>query len=269
MSSPQPVNSDLPQFTPIAPHILERRKKVFILLSGIFFGTLAMLNILGISRFISWPMQIFGYTIPFSVAVGVLPYPITFFCTDLISELYGKKWANFVVWIGLLINVWVVFTLWLGGILPGFEKVDPATGRILLDEAGRLPVFFEIQRLTFGAVTASMIAYLTAQFCDVQVFHFLKHLTRGKHLWLRNNGSTLTSQMVDTIAVILITHFYAHALPVDPDRGLWSQILTFIIAAYVFKMTAALLDTGPCYLAVGYLSKYLEIDPHLEAGAGL
>ena len=220
-----------------------------------------MLNILGISRFISWPFQLFGFTIPFSLAIGVLPYPVTFFCTDLISELYGKKWATYVVWIGLLINVWVVFILWLGGILPGFEEIDPASGQIALDAAGRLPVFFEVQRLTFGAVTASMIAYLTAQFCDVHVFHYLKRLTRGKHLWLRNNGSTLTSQLVDTTAVILITHFYARALPIDDARDIWPQLLTFIASGYVFKMAAALLDTGPCYLAIGYLSKYLQIDP--------
>ncbi len=234
---------------------------MFVLLAGMFFGTLAMLNILGISRFISWPFQLFGVTIPFSVAIGVLPYPLTFFCTDLISELYGKKWANYVVWIGLLINIWVVFILWLGGILPGFEEVDPATGQITLDAAGRLPVFFEVRRLTFGAVTASMIAYLTAQFCDVQVFHFLKRLTKGKHLWLRNNGSTLTSQLVDTTAVILITHFYANALPIDTAGSLWPQLFAFIASGYLFKVGVALLDTGPCYLAIGYLSKYLQIDP--------
>ena len=220
-----------------------------------------MLNILGISRFVSFPFQLFGFTIPFSVAIGVLPYPVTFFCTDLISELYGKKWANYVVWIGLLINIWVVFILWLGGILPGFEEIDPASGQIVLDAAGRLPVFFEVQRLTFGAVTASMIAYLTAQFCDVHVFHYLKRLTRGKHLWLRNNGSTVTSQLVDTTAVILITHFYARALPIDAARDVWPQLLAFIASGYVFKLAAALLDTGPCYLAIGYLSKYLQIDP--------
>ena len=75
--------------------------------------------------------------------------------------------------------------------------------------------FYRIRTLAFGAVIASMIAYLAAQFCDVYLFHFWKRLTNGRHLWLRNNGSTLISQLVDTIAVILITHYYAHALPID------------------------------------------------------
>ena len=246
-------------------HLLRRRReRVLLLLSGIFLGTLAMLNILGISRFIHLPLGLGGWEMSFSLAVGVLPYPVTFFCTDLISELYGKARARFLVWVGLLLNLWVVFILWLGGVLPGFEALDPATGSLLRDEAGRLPVFFEIRTLTFGAVTASMIAYLAAQFCDVHVFHLLKRLTRGRHLWLRNNGSTLISQMVDTVAVILITHFHAGAVPLDPSRDVGRQLLDFILAGYVFKMAVALFDTIPCYLAVRGLSRYLEIDPQLE-----
>ncbi len=244
-----------------SPEVLQlRREKVFLVLSGIFLGTLAMLNILGISRFVDLSFTVFGWEIPVAVAVGVLPYPITFLCTDLISELYGRRRASWVVWMGLLLNVWLVLFIWLGGILPGFEKTDPVTGQILHDEAGRLSAFFEIRALTFGAVSASMIAYLTAQFCDVYIFHWIKDLTRGRHLWLRNNGSTLTSQLVDTVAVILITHYWAGALPIEAGEPVFNQLLIFIWSGYFFKLTAALLDTGPAYLAVAVLSKYLRID---------
>ncbi|HPF40747.1 MAG TPA: queuosine precursor transporter [Phycisphaerae bacterium] len=239
----------------------ERRERVFLILAGLFLGTLAMLNILGITRFIDLSFTIFGWKVPFVVAVGVLPYPMTFLCTDFISELYGRRRANFVVWIGLLLNLWVIFILWLGSILPGPDMVS---GEAVRDAAGRLPVFFEVKKLAFGAVTASMIAYLAAQFCDVYLFHFWKRLTKGKHLWLRNNGSTLVSQIVDTTAVILITHYYAKALPVSPDKPIFEQLLTFIASGYVFKMVAALLDTVPFYVGVHYLSKFLKIDPHRE-----
>ena len=237
--------------------IQERRERVFLILAGLFVGTLAMLNILGISRFIKL-FSISEWT--FAVAVGVLPYPITFLCTDLISELYGEKKARFVVWLGVILNIWVVFIMWLGGILPGFEDVNGA-GEIVKDAAGRLPIFFEVRKLTFGAVTASMIAYLAAQFTDVHLFHFWKRLTKGKHLWLRNNGSTLISQLVDTISVILITHYFAGALPVVENQAIIPQLLVFIGSGYVFKVIVALLDTGPLYIAVHYLSKYLQIDP--------
>ena len=249
------------------PNYQQRRQRVFLILSGIFLGTLALLNVLGISRFVDLSFDVFGLQIPMVIAVGVLPYPVTFMCTDLISELFGEKKARDMVWVGLLLNLWVVFLLWLGGALPGFEPVDPATGGPALDAAGRLPVYFEVRDLAFAAVAASMVAYLAAQMCDVFLFHFWKRLTQGRHLWLRNNGSTLVSQFVDTFAVITITHFYANALPIDETQDIWPQLWVFIGSGYVFKVFIALLDTGPFYVGVHYLSRYLEIDPFAEHDA--
>jgi queuosine precursor transporter len=241
-----------------------RRERLFLLLSGLFLGTLAMLNILGITRFIKlfeidFDKGIDGSTV-FAVAVGVLPYPMTFLCTDFISELYGRRRANAVVWVGLILNLWVVFILWIGGALPGFEAIG-AEGELAVDAAGRLPIFYEVRALAFGAVTASMVAYLVAQLVDVQVFHFWKRLTRGKHLWLRNNGSTLVSQLVDTVAVILITHFYAKALPINPDQKIWLQLFVFIGTGYVFKLVAALVDTVPFIIGTKHLVRYLRLPP--------
>jgi len=236
----------------------ERRERVFLVFAGLFLGTLAMLNILGITRFIDLSFTIGGVRIPFKIAVGVLPYPITFLCTDFISEFYGRRRASFVVTVGLLLNLWVVFILWLGGALPPHLPIDPATGLPAIGSHGR--VFFEVKRLAFGAVTASMVAYLAAQFCDVYLFHFWKRLTHGRHLWLRNNGSTMVSQLLDTTSVILITHFYAHALPIQDDAPLWPQLLTYIGAGYGFKIVAAAVDTIPFYMGVKYFSVYLKID---------
>jgi len=249
-----------------ASHLHARRERVFIVLAGLFLGTLAMLNILGISRFIKLLelRTASGAPLVFAIAIGVLPYPMTFLCTDFISEFYGRKRANFVVFVGLLINIWVVFILWLGGALPGFETIDPATGAIVRDAAGRLPVFFEIRALAFGAVTASMIAYMAAQFCDVWAFHFWKGITKGRMLWLRNNGSTMVSQLVDTVAVILITHYYARALPIDPAQPLARQLGLYIFTGYAFKFVVAAADTIPFYIGVHYLKGYLQLDPMKE-----
>lgn len=286
--SSQVVYPGLPRLDDLTLHI--RRERVFVVLAGLFVGTLAMLNILGISRFLvlgsvgetdsGWVFAlgrvVSDNALVFAVAVGVLPYPLTFLCTDFISELYGRARANWVVFVGLIINVWVLFILWLGTALPGFAPLDPATGMPPLpafDETKRAYVetgwtLFQVRDLAFGATLASMIAYLAAQFTDVYLFHFWKRLTNGKWLWLRNNGSTLISQLVDTVSVILITHFLAHALPVDADRPLWPQLGMFIGAGYAFKFVAALLDTLPFYLGVMWLSRYLRIDPLAEHREG-
>jgi len=265
-----------------------RRETVFLILAGMFLGTLAMLNILGITRFIvfaswsdggGWSYGQWGQ-ISLAVAVGVLPYPMTFLCTDFISELYGRRRANMVVWVGLILNIWVLFILWVAGTLPvssdfvsyGTDALGravtgpPLPSAIYADDGTFLRfsedwTFYRVSQLTFGAVAASMVAYLVAQFVDVQVFHFWKRLTRGKHLWLRNNGSTLVSQLVDTVAVILITHYYAHALPVDPSHPIIHQLLIFIATGYVFKMVMALLDTIPFIYGTRFLVRYLRLAP--------
>ncbi len=229
-----------------------RRERVFLVLAGLFLASMTMLNILGVSRFLNPTISLFGYSLELPLAVGVLPYPITFLCTDYISELYGRKRANFMVWVGFGVNIWLMVILWLGGVLPGFDQPVPGPD-------GRLPVFFEIRALALGAIVASMFAYLAAQLCDVHLFHFWKRLTKGRHLWLRNNGSTLVSQLVDSTAVITITHFYARGLPVDESLPIAPQLFKFILTGYLFKIFAALVDTVPFYLGTAWLRKYLGL----------
>lgn len=220
-----------------------RRDGVFLVLAGLFLGTLGMLNILGLTRFLQLG-TIGGW--PIVVAVGALPYPITFLCTDLISELWGEERANQLVWVGLLLNGWVLLVLWLGGLLPAVPGSDETT-------------FRTIQTLSFGSVGASMVAYLTAQFVDVRLFHFWKRLTDGKALWLRNNGSTLVSQLVDTSAVVLISHYGAHVLPLRVGDPVMPQLLSFIASGYLFKLMAALGDTLPFIWLTNWLRRWLDV----------
>ena len=236
-----------------------RREIIFILLSGLFIGTLAMLNILGITRLIDLSFSLFGHKIPFTVFVGVLPYPLTFLCTDFISEFYGRKRANYVVWVGFILNIWVIFIMWVGGKLPPAPDIVVSTG---LPEPGSPDyIFFQLRRYTFSATVASMFAYLTAQFVDVHIFHKLKSYSKGKKLWLRNNGSTLTSQMVDSVSVITITFLFTNAIRIPEGYSTINFLLILLISNYLFKMVAALLDTIPFYIGVRLLTRYLNIDP--------
>ncbi|WP_035846403.1 queuosine precursor transporter [Crocinitomix catalasitica] len=243
---------------------LERKNRraewVFMVLSGLFLGSLTMLNILGITKFISLDFVFFGNEIPFPIAIGVLAYPITFLCTDFISELFGKKRANMVVWMGLILNLWVLFIIWIGGVLPPGPELDDL-GNVIPNTNGW--IFYEVRTATFAATSASMIAYISAQFIDVQIFHYLKKKTGGKYLWLRNNGSTLVSQLVDSIAVILITHYYADALPKDAFGNITEPLIYFITASYLFKFVTSLLDTIPFYFGVKYLTQYIKAG-HIE-----
>ena len=295
-----------------------RRERVFLVLAGIFLGSMAMLNILGITKFI--------HLGPLELAVGVLPYPLTFLCTDFISELYGRARANFVVFTGLLVNLIVLGFVWAGDLAPpvdfrtsdqrivtmeyadvtdasGRPVIDPATGynlvrptvpgpdgtpvlveqfalqpipgddtpdaRRLVDAESGQPIvreetlFGRIAIMTRQVMLASMVAYLFAQFVDVWLFHFWKRVTRGRWLWLRNNASTMVSQLVDTTCVVLITFGGAYLAGDLPG----SQLLVYIGSGYAFKFTVALLDTIPFYFGVRLLGRYLRIDPLAEHDA--
>lgn len=245
-----------------------RREYVFLALAGLFLGSLTMLNILGISRFIDlshWLGIPDDSPIRFSLAIGVLAYPITFLCTDFISEIFGRKRANMVVWVGLGLNIWVLFILWLGGALNPPQELN-TTGLLeisVVDGKVNVPYgysFYQMRFYTFGATFASMLAYMAAQFCDVHIFHWLKTKTAGKKLWLRNNVSTLTSQLVDSVAVILITYYYANALPMQEGTSISLQLFFFILSSYLFKVVFALIDTVPFYIGTKYLRKYLQVE---------
>ena len=241
----------------------QRRQGVFLALAGVFIGAMAMLNIIGITHFI--------HIGPLALAVGVLPYPLTFLCTDLISELFGKRRASWVVWIGLLVNLLVLGTIWLGRALPSVAATSqPPWQTFTLQKPVAMPdgsllseqveLFDFIYSCTAGAVVASMSAYLLAQFCDVHIFHFLKRKTRGRHLWLRNNVSTMASQLIDSITVIALT-FGAAFLR---EEKTLSTLLLLVASNYGFKLAAALLDTLPLYLGVRWLRTYLHLEPALE-----
>ena len=229
----------------------ERKSLVFIVLSSIFIASMTMLNILGTSRFVDLSYVFFGIEIPMIVAIGVLPYPITFLCTDFISELYGPKKASRVVWSGLIVNIWLAFIVWIAGILPEFTSSSSS-------EASN-DAFMTIRGLSLSTIFASMTAYLLAQHSDVHVFHFFKNLTKGKYLWIRNNASTMISQLIDTVSVILITHFLTRSIPLPEGKGEAEGLFLLILYAYIFKFIVALLDTPFFYIGVKYLRSYLGV----------
>ena len=220
---------------------------------------MTMLNVVGLTKFIA-----IG---PLTLAIGVLPYPLTFLCTDLICELYGKRRANFVVWTGLYLNLFVLGVVWLGHNLASVApEVQPPWQVLSFSKDVFLPngdvlkgegeLFHLVYACTAGSVFASMVAYITAQFVDVRLFHFFKKWTQGKHLWLRNNGSTMVSQMVDSLAVISIV-FGPSFLKGEKSLAI---MLTLIGSNYAFKLSAALVDTIPFYFLTGMLRKYLQIE---------
>ena len=209
---------------------------LYLILAGIFIASLVSCNLI-FQKFFTWSP--FGlYT--FEVSVGILPYPITFLVTDLISEIYGLKRANRVVMAGLVASIFTLGVVTVADLAPATDW-SPVTDS----------EFSKVFGLTSVSVGASMAAYLLAQLIDVRLFHFWKKVTKGKHLWIRNNFSTMTSQFVDTSVVV--------GLLCTVGAIEWERFASLVFAGWLFKAIVAALDTPVLYLSTWGIRKYLGL----------
>lgn len=239
---------------------MAQRDALFLSLAGVFITALVLGNVIGTTKFVTlfsfdmpgWLQAITpaivrdGAVYTISVPVGVLAYPVTFLATDLISELFGRKKAQLVVWVGFFLNFFMLLVMSVGHWLPN-------TGGV----SGGLPLFEGVYEFMVGNTIASMIAYLTAQTVDVRLFHFWKNLTDGKHLWLRNNASTMFSQLVDSTAILTILYLAGN---LGENVNSVATLIILILNSYLFKFFFALFDTPLFYLGVRFLKHYDE-DP--------
>ena len=237
-----------------------QRDVLFLSLAGIFLTALVLGNVIGTTKFVT----IFTLTLPdwlqsitpslvrdgslytMSVPAGVIAYPFTFLATDLISELFGRKKAQLVVWVGFFLNFFMLLLMSISHWLPDTYGVS-----------GGLDLFEGVYEFMIGNTIASMIAYLIAQSVDVRLFHFWKKKTKGKHLWLRNNASTMFSQLVDSTAIIFILYFTDN---LGANITTIGAVFILILNSYLFKFFFALFDTPLFYLGIKLFQKFDE-DP--------
>jgi uncharacterized PurR-regulated membrane protein YhhQ (DUF165 family) len=184
----------------------DTRIKLFMALAGVFVTCLVVGDIIG-GKLVETTLA--GY--PFTITVGMIPFPVTFLITDLLNEFYGKKAARFVTWLG------------------------------------------------FGmAVLAYVFTYLVAQLVDISVFHVLKRATKNRMLWLRATGSTMISQMIDTIVI----NFVAWGGILGTEK-----LLSVIGSSYVLKVLIAVGLTPLIYAGHALIERLLALRPVSELGA--
>jgi queuosine precursor transporter len=218
-----------------------KAQQIYMVLSALFIASLVVSNLI-FQKFFYW--DFFGlYT--FEISVGILPYPVTFLITDIISEVYGKKKANLVVTTGIFASFFSLLIVYTADAVPAtiWSPVDNT-------------LFEKVFGATAIAVFASMVAYLLAQYIDIQLFHFWKRLTKGRHLWLRNNFSTFLSQFVDTFSVLFLLCSFG--------KIEWELFSGLLLSGFLFKVLVAALDTPFLYAAVYAFRRYFNLKPAEE-----
>ena len=217
----------------------KKSEKLYLILAGIFVASLVSCNLI-FQKFFQidiWVPFYGNYT--FQQSVGLLPYPITFIVTDIISEIYGKRKANDVVTTGLIASLFMLLIVTISDIIPSAPFGIGSE------------IFSKVFGLSSAAVFASMLAYLIAQLVDIRIYHFWKKLTKGKLLWLRNNFSTFSSQFIDSCLVIGLLCFF--------DILSWDLFWGLVLSAIIFKVFVALIDTPFLYFFVWLLRKKFNL----------
>ncbi|GCD80645.1 queuosine precursor transporter [Schleiferia thermophila] len=220
--------------------ITDKARRDFMLLSALFVSALITCNLIA-NKFVALDL---GFK-TFIISAGVLPYPITFLITDILSEIYGKKKTQEVVLFGFAAALFTLLILLLGA---SFEAIPNS---VVSDET-----YNQVFKNSWRLIGASMVAYIVAQLVDVRLFHFWKRLTKGRMLWVRNNFSTILSQLVDTTLVVTIIFIGREDLP---------TIGRYILDGWIFKVIIAALDTPFFYAGVyWYRKKYHLSSAHQE-----
>ena len=194
--------------------------------------TMAFVTLLVVANIIAVKLLAVGSWV---MPAGILAYPFTFLVSDTIAEVYGRKTATRVVWLGFVFSLLMLVLVYAAKLWPAAVIWE---GQGAYDE-----ILGSVPRIVLG----SMVAYLISQNHDVIAFHLWRRFTGGRHLWLRNNASTVVSQAMDTVVFISIA--FAGTLPTSV---LWNMMGT----QYGAKLVISLADTPFVYLLVNLVRRY-------------
>ncbi len=221
---------------------LSRPQKLYVVCSAIFITALVVAEATASKFFTAFELPftitLFGQTFDEVImTAGVIAFPITFIITDLVNEYYGKPGIRFLTYVGM---VMIIFEF---GILQ-IAMATPAAGISPVPDAAFDQVFGATGRVIVGSLTA----YVLGQLADISLFHWLRRLTHGRHLWLRATGSTFGSQFIDTFVVLTVAFF---------GQLSFQEILAITLFNYGYKFLIAVVITPLIYAAHWVMDRYL------------
>jgi queuosine precursor transporter len=198
-------------------------KVVYQLICSSFSVIVVLSNILS-AKMIMFPLLLLN------LPAGLIIYPITFLLNDLVTEIFGAKRAKLMVYIAFTMSLLSFVVIQIGLILPGANLEEQKAFQAVLG-------------LTALRAFSSLISYLVSQIVDIQLYAAIKHWTGPKFLWLRNNGSTCISQIVDTVMIDLIFLWWGLGMTM-------AEVVPIMVFSYLYKACFSIACTPLFYLLV-------------------
>ncbi len=220
---------------------LDARQKVFLYLSAVFLTALLIGDTIG-SKVFTVDIPLGVAVLPATLSVGSMWFPITFLLTDTINEFYGSRGARFVTFLGFWMAVLSFAIIYVARKIPA-ASFSPVSHDTFDNVFGNANMIF----------VASMVAYLVGQIVDIAIFQYAKKMTQSKHIWLRSTGSTLVSQLIDTVLVTYIA-FYS--------KFTSAQLRQMATTSYIVKVMLAIGLTPVIYALHGLIHRRLGIAEH-------
>jgi hypothetical protein len=226
-------------------YVLTRSQKLFVVCAAVFLTALIIAEATASKFFtafnLPFAISIFGESFNrVTMTAGVIAFPITFIVTDLMNEYYGKRGIRFVTLVGMVMIIFEFVLIQIAMAVP-VDEISPVS------QGAFTEVFGSTSRIIFGSLTA----YVIGQLADISLFHWLRKLTQGRHLWLRATGSTFGSQFLDTFIVLMIA--FAGQLS-------FQSILAITLFNYAYKFIIAIIITPLIYMAHWVMDAYLGKD---------
>ena len=227
-----------------------RRQLVYFVLGG-FFLTNALLGELTGGKLFALPeLDLRLLRLPSVVlSIGVIPWPVVFITTDLINEYFGRAGVRRLTYLAVAMISYSFVILFLATLVPAWEKSPVADA-----------VFTRVFGQSMWIIVGSIVAFLIAQLLDVLIFQALKRRTGARMLWLRATGSTVFSQLIDTLVILFIA-FRVPTMMKLPGYDMTTEDFLRVAAGnYGYKLAIAILITPLIYLAHAIIDAYLASD---------
>ncbi|MBY0405907.1 MAG: queuosine precursor transporter [Cyanobacteria bacterium] len=208
----------------------------FVWMTAIFVTSLVLANFMGAALFAIEMPGIDQNKI--LVSAGIIAFPVTFILTDLLNEFYGKPGARLVTLIGFMMSILVY-----GALAMGEHLTIDSVSQLSQEE------FHKFSQLYTGMFSASLVAYTCSQILDIQVFHIFRSWTKHKFIWLRATGSTVISQLFDSVVFTFIA-FWGHQSI--------ETLMAIALGNYVVKLVVVIAITPLLYIGHSFLNQWLS-----------
>lgn len=236
----------------------DKRVRLFVVLAGLFVANAVIAEVIGVKLF--QLEELFGRAkadftllgqehLSFVLSVGVLPWPIVFIMTDVINDYYGMRGVRFLTLLTVVLIAFMFGLLYLAIHLPPDHGwwLDSGSAQGVPDmQAAFAAVFGQGMNIIIGSLTA----FVVGQLVDALLFRWIKRITGDRRIWLRATGSTLVSQLVDSVVVTYVAFW------VFRDMS-FAMATALVLTAYAYKFVVAVLSTPLVYGAHALIQRYL------------